>query len=138
MSLSFAILYVGVTFSGKHHDYGMLKQEFDPSLDWFSIFHILVDLGYKGFDTDYQVKDIGMPHKKLKKSKNNPNPQLTQQQKEENKEMARRRVIVENVIGGMKRFRCLVERFRNHIPYVKDIVILLAAGLWNFNITQHP
>ncbi|MDQ7089684.1 MAG: hypothetical protein Q9M50_03450 [Methylococcales bacterium] len=27
--------------------------------------------------------------------------------------MSRERVIVEHVIGGMKRYRCLVDKFRN-------------------------
>nr|WP_245807888.1 transposase family protein [Crenothrix polyspora] len=130
------MLYVGMTFPGKNHDYGMFKKEFNPSLNWFSTFNILVDLGYMGFDKNYEVKSILIPHKKPNKSKKNPNPQLTQTQKNENREMSGKRIIVENVIGGMKRFRCLVERFRNHIPCVKDILILLAAGIWNFNIAN--
>lgn len=114
----------------------MFKKEFNPSLNWFSSFDILVDLGYIGFDQDYKVKNIFIPHKKPKKSKKNPNPQLTQKQKNENNAMSKKRVIVENVIGGMKRFRCLVERYRNHNPCVKDILILLASGIWNFNIAN--
>lgn len=112
----------------------MFKKEFDPALNWFSIFDIFIDLGYQGFDEDYKTKKVLIPHKKPKKSKSNPNTELTQQQKNENREMSRKRVVVENVIGGIKRFRCLVERFRNHIPFVKDILIILASGIWNFNV----
>jgi len=135
-SLHFVILYVGITFPGKNHDFGMFKKEFKPGLNWFTNFNIFIDLGYKGFDKNYQVKNLFIPHKKPNKSKNNPNPRLTQIQKDENKEMSKIRVVVENVIGGMKRFRCLVERFRNHITYVKDLVILIASGIWNFNIAN--
>jgi len=127
-------LYVGHTFPGKNHDYGMFKKEFNKKLDWFRCFNIFIDLGYEGFDKDYRAKNISIPHKKPRKSKNNPNPQLSQTQKDENREMSQKRVVVENVIGGIKRYRCLVDRFRNHIPFVKDIIILLAAGLWNFNV----
>ena len=96
---------------------------------------MLVDLGYQGFDKDYLTKNTLIPHKKPKKSKNNPNPQLTQEQKNENREMSKKRVIVENVIAGIKRLRCVSDRYRNHRPELKDLFILLAAGIWNFNIT---
>jgi len=75
-----------------------------------------------------------LPHKKPNKSKHNPNPTLTEKQKKENKEMSRERVIVEHVIGGMKRYRCLVDKFRNKKEGVKDLFSFLAAILWNFNM----
>ena len=133
-SMGYLILYIGLTFAGKNHDYGMLKKEFDSKLNWFSNFRILVDLGYKGIDKNYTIKNLLIPHKKPRKSKNNPNPSLTETQKQENREMSRQRVIVENVIGGMKRYRCLVDKFRNTMTGLTDIVIYLAAGLWNFNV----
>ena len=112
----------------------MLKKEFDPNLDWFSFLDVLIDLGYMGFCNDYTANNIYIPHKKPYKTKNNPNPQLSKQQKDENREISKKRIVVENCIGGMKRFRCLVDRFRNHIPFVKDLTILLAAGIWNLNV----
>ena len=133
-SLDFIVLYVGVTFSGKNHDYGMFKKEFNSDLNWFSSFNVLIDLGYTGFGSDYEIKTVEIPHKKPYKTKNNTNPELTKKQKEENREMSRKRVIVENVIGGMKRFRCISDRYRNHITELKNLFILLAAGLWNFNM----
>lgn len=133
-SLNFMILYVGRTFFGKNHDYGMLKQEFKPGSLWFSTFNVLVDLGYNGFGNDYKTKNISIPHKKPRKSKNNLNPQLTKEQKDENKKMSSIRIVVEQVIGGMKRLKCVSDRYRNHIPEFKDLFILLAAGIWNFNV----
>jgi len=135
-SLDFIVLYVGITFPGKNHDFGIFKKEFNPNFNWFSTFNILIDLGYIGFEKYYQANSILIPHKKPKKSKNNPAPELTKIQKDENKEMSKKRVIVENVIGGMKRYRSLIERFRNHISYVKDITILIASGVWNFNVAN--
>ncbi len=128
------ILYLGITFSGRNHDYGMFKKEFDPGLNWFSVFNIFIDLGYQGFDNDFETKNLEIPHKKPRKSKHNPDPKLTQDQKDENKKMSGKRIIVENVIGGMKRFRCISDRYRNHIDELKDLLILLSAGLWNFNV----
>jgi hypothetical protein len=134
-SVDFVILYVGITFSGSNHDYGMFKKEFDTSLNWFSTFNIIVDLGYLGFDSDFETNNFEIPHKKSRKSKKNPHPLgLTEDQKEQNRKMSGERVIVENSIGGMKRFRCISDRYRNHIKNLKDLFILLSAGLWNFNI----
>ena len=112
----------------------MFKKEFAPHLNWFIYFNIFVDLGYIGICKDFTAKNIFIPHKKPYKTKNNQNPKLSEQQKSENKEVSRKRIVVENSIGGMKRFRCLVNRFRNHIPFVKDLTILLAAGIWNLNV----
>jgi hypothetical protein len=44
-------------------------------------------------------------------------------------------VVVENVNGGMKRFRCIIDRYRNHIDELKDLFISISAGLWNFNLS---
>lgn len=135
-TLGFVILYIGRTFSGKNNDFGMFKKEFKPGENWFSTFNILVDLGYLGFNSNYKTKSLSIPHKKPRKSKNNPNPELTKEQKDYNREVNRRRVIVENVIAGMKRLRCVSDRYRNHIPEFKDLFILLAAGIWNFNVAN--
>ncbi|MDQ7089079.1 MAG: transposase family protein [Methylococcales bacterium] len=125
---------MGVSFPGKNHDYGMFKKEFNPELNWFSNFNIFIDLGYLGFNNEYKTNSVNIPHKKPNKSKHNPNPTLTEKQKKENKEMSRERVIVEHVIGGMKRYRCLVDKFRNKKEGVKDLFSFLAAILWNFNM----
>ena len=130
------VLYLGPTFPGKNHDYGMFKKEFNPKLDWFKDFNIRIDLGYYGFDKDYITKNTFIPHKKPRKSKNNPNTKLSGVQKYENREMNKKRVIVENSIAGIKRYRCVVDKFRNHIPFMKDLTILLASGIWNLNVTN--
>ena len=113
----------------------MFKQEFDSNLDWFSSFNLLVDSGYQGFDKDYTTNDLKIPYKKPRKLKHNINPVLSEDKKEKNKEMSKTRVIVENVIGGMKRFRCISDRYRNHMDELKDLFVFLSAGLWNFNLS---
>ena len=55
----------------------MLKQEFPPDGDWFSDIHVRVDLGYQGMQSDYNIDQIDMPHKKPRKSKKNPTPELS-------------------------------------------------------------
>ncbi len=126
------VLFVGHTFTGHNHDYSMLKEEFPPEYDWFENINVLLDLGYQGVETDYKGEQIEIPHKKPRKSKNNPDPELTGKQKAENRALSKVRIFVENAIGGIKRFGILVQAFRNRRKNFDDDVIALAAGLWNF------
>jgi len=41
---------------------------------------------------------------------------------------------VEHAIGGMKRFRVLINRSRIRKPKYKDDIIGVCAGLWNFKL----
>ena len=126
------IVFVGDTFSGHEHDYTMLKTEFPPENAWFENIHALLDLGYQGILDDYDGENIEIPHKKPRKSKKNPQPKLTSEQKTENQALSRVRIFVENAIAGIKRFNILVHAFRNHKPLMVDDVIAVCAGLWNF------
>ena len=112
----------------------MLKEEFSPDLEWFVDMSVLADLGYLGLRSDYEGDDIELPHKKPRKSKKNPNPQLTDEQKAENKALSQVRIFVENAIGGIKRYNILVHRFRNHRENFQDDVIAISAGLWNLSL----
>ena len=98
------IVFLGRTFSGHNHDYSMLKQELPPDRDWFTDINVLVDLGYLGMQSDYQGEQIEVPHKKPRKSKKNPSPQLSEEQKAMNKALSQIRIFVEHAIGGMKRY----------------------------------
>jgi hypothetical protein len=72
------ILFLGKTVDGCIHDYKLLKQELDKNQDWFITNKVYVDLGYVGIKKDYASSaSIFIPHKKSRKSKNNPNPSLT-------------------------------------------------------------
>lgn len=126
------IVFVGGTFSGREHDYTMLKTEFPPEHPWFESIHALLDLGYQGILDDYHGENIQIPHKKPRKSKKNPQTELTCQQKTENQALSRIRIFVENAIAGIKRFNILVHTFRNRKANMQDDVIALGAALWNF------
>jgi len=126
------IVFLGRTLSGHNHDYSMLKQELPPALDWFTDINVLVDLGYLGMQADYRGDQSEMPAKKPRKSKKNPNPQLSAMQKAANTALSQVRIFVEHAIGGMKRYNILVHGFRNHKAHFEDDVIGVCAGLWNF------
>ena len=130
------ILFLGYTVMGGIHDYRLLKEDFSPDLDWFSPFRVWVDLGYIGIQGNYKHYEIVIPHKKPRKSKANPNPSLTDEQKAENREMSSMRVLIENAIGGMKRFGILMGKFRNRKEKFVDDAAALCAGLWNLKIMQ--
>ena len=129
------IVFLGHTFTGRNHDYTMLKEELSPDLDWFTDIDLLVDLGYLGIQTDYVGERIEIPIKKPRKSKKNPNPKLTDEQKATNKALSQVRIFVENAICGIKRCNILVHRFRNLKANFEDNVIAICAGLWNFALS---
>lgn len=127
------VLFLGLTTQGSMHDYALLKEEFPPNFDWFKDLEKWVDLGYLGIVKDYDGK-TNIPHKKPRKSKTNPDPKLTVEQKEENTTMSKIRIFVENAIAGIKRYFILVNKFRNKKKNFDDDVIAIATGLWNLQI----
>src|SRR3989442_10975218 len=95
-------------------------QEFPPDGDWLSDIHVRVDLGYQGMQSDYNIDQIDIPHKKPRKSKKNPTPELSAAQKAVNKVLSQVRIFVEHAIGGMKRYNILVHAFRNRKENFED------------------
>jgi hypothetical protein len=134
------ILFLGYTVAGSIHDYTQFKQEFpidgdmDEVIQWFEDFVLWLDLGYLGTQKTYKTETVNMPHKKPRKSKKNPSPTLTEEQKAENRAISRVRVIVEQAISGLKRFNIVAHTFRNRLKDFVDTAVLLAAGLWNWKL----
>src|SRR6516225_6795773 len=96
-----------------------------------ALINVRVDLGYLGMQSDYKGDRIDIPTKKPRKSKKNPNPQLSDAQKAANTVLSQIRIFIEHAIGGMKRYNILVHTFRNRIKNFEDDVIGICAGLWN-------
>ena len=113
----------------------MLKQELPPELDWFTDINVRVDLGYLGMRSDYRGDRIAIPIKKPRKSKKNPDPRLSDEQKATNKALSQIRIFIEHAIGGMKRYNILVHVFRNRKADFEDDAIGICAGLWNFALS---
>lgn len=95
------ILYVSKLYNGTVADYQLLKQEFPPGKGWFKDKEVRIDLGFEGFDKDYTYKKMRKPYQRKRVAKGLSN-ELTQQQKDYNKEVAAERVPVEHCIGRMK------------------------------------
>ena len=85
---------------------------------------VLGDLGFQGVQKQYV--NIHLPHKKPKGG------ELTQEQKEENRELAKERVVCENAFAGVKRYNAVSDIYRNRVSKFDDKLMLTACGLWNF------
>ena len=65
-----------------------------------------------------------------KRRKNNP---LTEAEKQKNSQLARQRALNENVIGSLKRFKIIADRYRNRRRRF-GLRFNLIAGIHNFEI----
>ena len=86
---------------GARHDFEIRKQE-KPIPEKCRIW---ADSGYQGLQNLHPNVSIPFKSSKLKG--------LTSFEKQFNRELSRKRVKVENVLGDMKRFKILQERYRN-------------------------
>lgn len=130
------IIFLGLTTQGSFHDYALFKEEFPPDMNWFSLLEIFVDLGYYGIEKDYKEGLVNIPHKTPRKSKTTPNPKLTISQKEENTQMSKIRIFIENAISGIKRYNILVNKYRNKRFNFEDDIIAICSGLWNLRLNN--
>jgi DDE superfamily endonuclease len=94
---------------------------------------VLLDLGFIGFSDLYSSKELEIPIKKQRATKANKN-ELTEEQKEHNKKVSQQRIYVEHAIGGMKRYRILVNRNRLKNNKIINQTIGVCAALWNFDL----
>jgi DDE superfamily endonuclease/Helix-turn-helix of DDE superfamily endonuclease len=81
------------------------------------------DLGFQGLHNEFV--NVHLPHKKPK------GKELTEQQKQENREFSRQRVVCEHAHAGIKRYNSVAAVYRNRVPNFDDLLMLVAAGLWN-------
>jgi len=82
------------------------------------------DLGFQGLQNEFV--NVHLPHKKPR------GKELSAEQKQENKEFSRQRVVCEHAHAGMKRYNAVSAIYRNRVPDFDDHLMLTAAGLWNF------
>ena len=120
------ILFLSPTCGGHQHDYTLLKKSKLPEHIPKKI-KIHLDLGFKGIQKDYSL-DIRMPVRKPRTR------ELTEKQKKNNKKASQVRVKVEHAIAGVKRLRCITDVCRTKSEEMKDHLMWLSCGLWNFHL----
>ena len=120
------ILYVSPTKNGKIHDFNQAQKEqlFDNIPKEICLW---VDKGYQGIKKVMPPDQVQIPHKKPK------GENLTSKQKEENKIISGIRIVVEHAIGGVKRFGCMSQQYRNRSGQDNQM-IGICSGLWNFHL----
>ncbi len=108
--------------NGKRHDFRLFKESgvrIHPEI------RSLTDTGYQGIHKLHQNSEL--PKKKTKK-----NP-LNKEDKKKNRELSSERVLNENVIGMLKRFKIVADRYRNRRRRF-GLRFNLIAGIYNFEL----
>lgn len=88
--------------NGKKHDFRLFKES------KILIHHkvkVITDTGYQGIQRIHNNSE-------LPKKRNKKNP-LTKNDKKNNRRLAKARVVNENVIGMLKRFKIIADKYRN-------------------------
>jgi hypothetical protein len=108
--------------NGKCHDYRLFKES---KVVIHSKIKVAVDTGYQGLQKMHAQTMLPK-----KKSKRHP---LTNEDKNGNRTLAKERVLVENVIGMLKRFKIISDRYRNRRKRF-GLRFNLLAGLYNYEL----
>ena len=109
---------------GRQHDYTVYKDE-QPQTP--SQVENVLDLGYLGCEKDFPTVKYSLPVKKKR------NIDLTEEEKEYNKNHSRQRSIIEHTICRIKKFCIIGTKYRNRLKrydHISDIV----SGLVNYRI----
>jgi DDE superfamily endonuclease len=108
--------------NGKKHDFKMFtesKTRIHPNTK------ALVDSGYQGIQKIHANSESPR-----KRSKNKP---LSKDDKRYNRKIAKERVLNENVIGMLKRFKIIADRYRNRRKRF-GLRFNLISGIYNFEL----
>ena len=108
--------------NGKCHDYRLFKEskvKLHPNIN------VAADTGYQGLQKKHARTSL--PKKRSKKYC------LSKQEKKSNTELARERIVVENVIGMLKRFKIISDRYRNRRKRF-SLRFNLLAGIYNYEL----
>lgn len=110
---------------GSKHDFQLFK---DDQTEIAEHIRILADAGYQGL-ADFH-ENCQTP---FKKSKYHP---LTQKEKQRNRALARKRILIEHIFRKLKVFRILSERYRNRRKRFALRFNLIAA-IYNLELDQN-
>lgn len=119
------VVYLSDTYEGSVHDKLICDLEEHPFPEGSKLWK---DKGYQGYEpegvTPFQPK------------KKPPQQELTQADKDRNREISRERIEIEHQINGIKRCRIVAHRFRSRTDHYADDVMETACGLHNFRLTH--
>jgi hypothetical protein len=119
------VLFLSDTYEGKKHDKKIADEEGYEFPEGSTVWQ---DTGFQGYAPEGVTTK--QPKKKPRKA------ELSDAEKEENRQISKVRVEVEHQIGGIKRCQIVVQKFRNWMAYYIDDVMETACGLHNFRLTH--
>ena len=108
---------------GPVHDFALYQRS---KVGLHESLEVLADSGYQGLQKLHEKSKT--PRKKPRNSK------LTEEQRQSNRALACRRVVVEHVIRRLKVFRILAERYRNRRKRF-SLRFNLIAELYNYELS---
>jgi IS5 family transposase len=108
--------------NGKRHDFRLFKES---KVHCRENTEILADTGYQGIGKIHALSELPK-----KRSKKHP---LTKEDKHNNHRIASERVANEQVIGVLKRFRIIAEKYRNRRRRF-GLRWNLITGIYNFEL----
>lgn len=110
------------TDAGRVHDFRMYKES-RPLIPPET--YILGDTGYQGIQKRHEYSTI--PRKKRRGG------ELSKEDKRFNHTLSSRRIFVEHVIGRLKRFKIIADRYRNRRKRF-GLRFNLIAGIYNYEL----
>lgn len=110
--------------NGKQHDFRLLK---NSNIHLHPSIQALTDNGYQGLQKLHAKTQ--MPKKRSKKHP------LTKEDKRNNRQLSSDRVLNENVIGRLKRFKIISDRYRNRRKRF-GLRFNLIAGIYNLELQK--
>jgi hypothetical protein len=108
---------------GSEHDFKVYKDTIGKGIS--NSIPVDADLGYVGIEEYHENSFI--PIKSSKKH------QLSEEEKGYNKELARRRVVIEHINGKIKIFKSMAYPYRGHCRNRHSLRMTLICGITNYN-----
>lgn len=108
--------------NGKRHDFRLFKES---KTHIHPLTRVVVDTGYQGLQKIHELTAIPKKRKK--------NLGLTREDKKNNRKLASERVLNENVIGVIKRFKIIADRYRNRRKRF-CLRFNLISGIYNLEV----
>jgi DDE superfamily endonuclease len=110
--------------NGKRHDFRLFKES---GVRFKKETAVLTDTGYQGLQKIHANSQL--PKKKTKKIP------LTKEDKISNRKLSSLRVLNENVIGMLKRFKIIADKYRNRRKRF-GLRFNLIAGIYNYELAS--
>jgi IS5 family transposase len=112
--------------AGRQHDFALCT---DTLPELATTTYLMADSGYQGLADLHHAEAVQIPYKA---SKNNP---LSDQKKDFNRRLARKRVRIEHLFARLKVFKILAHRYRNRRQRF-ELRFSVIAALYNLQIND--